>query len=66
MPPWLWPTALCMLAPLAAWSWQSLFAEVTNARLPTAAHQALALVVWIIALADRLLDANRRAVFAGL
>ena len=55
-----------MLAPLAAWSWQSLFAEVTNARLPTAAHQALALVVWIIALADRLLDANRRAVFAGL
>ena len=60
MPWWLWPTALCMLAPLSAWSWQALFAEVTNVRLSAAAHAALPLTVWVIAVGDRLLEASRR------
>ena len=60
MPWWLWPTVLCILAPLSAWSWQALFAEVTNVRLSAAAHWALPLTVWVIALADRLLEASRR------
>ena len=60
MPWWLWPTALCALAPLSAWSWQALFAEVTNVRLTPAAHAALPLVVWIVTLSDRLLEAARR------
>lgn len=60
MPWWLWPTALCILAPLSAWSWQALFAEVTNVRLSTSVHTALPLTVWVIALGDRLLEASRR------
>ena len=60
MPWWLWPSALCILAPLSAWSWQALFAEVTNVRLSAAAHAALPLTVWVIALSDRLLEASRR------
>ena len=60
MPWWLWPTALCGFAPLAAWGWQSLFAEVANVRLHPSAHQVLALAAWVIALADRLLEAQHR------
>lgn len=59
MPWWLWPLGLCGVAPLAAWGWQGLFAQAANVRLPPVAHQVLALVVWVVAVADRLLEAPR-------
>lgn len=70
MPWWLWPVVVCGLPPLAAWGWQGLFAQAANVRLPPAANQALALTVWIIAMADRLLEKRRRKIswrhwFAG-
>ncbi len=60
MPWWLWPTVLCGIAPVAAWGWQGLFAQTSNVRLPPVAHQALALVVWVIAMGDRLMETRRR------
>ena len=59
MPWWLWPDVLCFIAPIAAFSWQWLFAESTNVQLTAAAHQTLFLTVWIIAVTDRLMEARQ-------
>lgn len=59
MPWWLWPTALCTLAPTAAWGWQALFARVTNVQLQPVTHQVLFFTVWMVGLADRLFESRR-------
>lgn len=60
MPWWLWVDVLCIVAPLAALAWQWLFARSTNVKLHPATPPTLALAVWTIAVADRLLEARRR------
>lgn len=58
-PLWLWPNLLSLDAPLIAVLWLHLFALCAHVRLEPAATVALALVVWLIYVADRLLDGWR-------
>src|SRR3954451_15813809 len=53
---WLWPNLLGLDAPLVAVVWQALFARTVHVTLFPAARLALALAVWAVYLADRLLD----------
>ena len=54
--PWLWPNLLSLDAPLIAVLWLNLFAISGQVRVRPAATIVLALVVWAIYIADRLLD----------
>lgn len=57
-PIWLYPNLLSLDAPLVAVAWLYIFAETWRVvYLPTSAYISLALVVWVIYVADRLLDA---------
>lgn len=55
-PFWLLPNLLSLDAPLVAVAWQALLAKETGLPLRAAARAALALTVWGIYVADRLLD----------
>lgn len=55
--PLLWLTVLSLDAPAVAVLWQLLFARSFHARLGASVTVLLALVVWLIYVADRLLDA---------
>lgn len=55
--PLLWLTVLSLDAPAVAVLWQLLFAESFHVRLGAGVTVLLALVVWLIYVADRLLDA---------
>ncbi|MGA8183092.1 MAG: hypothetical protein WB819_05550 [Terriglobia bacterium] len=55
--PLLWLTVLSLDAPAVAALWQLLFARSFHTRLGTSTTILLALVVWLIYVADRLLDA---------
>jgi hypothetical protein len=55
-PLWLWPNLLSLDAPLVAAVWQALFARDAGVSLALASRAALPLAVWLIYLADRLLD----------
>lgn len=55
-PVWLWPNLLCLDAPLVALAWQDLAARSFGAPLHPAGRIALALTVWAVYLADRLID----------
>src|SRR5690242_12733179 len=57
--PVLWLTMLSLDAPAVAVLWQLLFAESFHVRLGASVTILLALVVWLIYVADRLLDALR-------
>jgi hypothetical protein len=58
-PLWLLPNLLSLDAPVIAVVWQALFAEAAGVRLALSASMALALAVWSVYLADRMLDAGR-------
>ena len=63
-PLWLWPNLLSLDAPLIAVLWLQLFAVSLHVQLEAAVSLALALVVWLIYVGDRLADgwnANLRA-----
>ena len=54
--PMLWLTVLSLDAPAVAVLWQLLFARAFNAQLSASTTILLALVVWLIYVADRVLD----------
>ncbi len=56
-PTWLWPNLLSLDAPAVAVIWQLLFARSFQVRVPWPATVLLAACVWMIYVADRLLDA---------
>ncbi len=60
-PLWLIPNLLSLDAPLVAVTWLYMFAKTWRVLyLPSAAYASLALVVWVIYVTDRLLDASMR------
>jgi hypothetical protein len=60
-PLWLYPNLLSLDAPFVAVAWLFVFAKTWRVNyLPWEAYLALALVVWLIYVADRLLDASLR------
>jgi hypothetical protein len=54
---WLWPNLLSLDAPLVAVLWQLLFVRCFHAGVNLLAAAVLALAVWLIYVADRVLDA---------
>jgi hypothetical protein len=56
-PPWLWCNLVSLDAPVVAVLWQSLFAHCFAVHLSTTVSAALAFAVWLIYMADRMLDA---------
>jgi multisubunit Na+/H+ antiporter MnhE subunit len=56
---WLWPNLLSLDAPIVALVWQVLFAYSFRAKFDGLAASLLVLSVWIIYVADRLVDAWR-------
>ncbi len=56
---WLWPNLLSLDAPIVAVVWQALFTYSFRAKLDGLAAALLALSVWVIYVADRLMDAWR-------
>ena len=56
---WLWPNLLSLDAPLLAVLWLNLFAVSAQFAVTPTATLTLALVVWAIYIADRLLDSLR-------
>jgi hypothetical protein len=56
---WLWPNLLSLDAPLVAVLWLNLFAIAARIHLPRSASLVLALVVWLIYIADRIFDTLR-------
>lgn len=57
--PWIWPTLLSIDAPVVAVLWLSLFARSLQLRVPAAVIAVLGLAVWLIYVADRILDSYR-------
>jgi hypothetical protein len=57
--PWIWPTLLSIDAPVVAVLWLGLFARSLELRVPTDVMVVLALAVWLIYVADRILDSYR-------
>lgn len=55
-PLWLWVNILSMDAPAVAIAWAALFARSRGVALPATNILTLALIVWLIYLADRILD----------
>jgi hypothetical protein len=58
-PWWLWPNVLSLDAPAVASLWQNLAAKDAGLSLSLASKLALPLSVWVIYLADRLMDSVR-------
>ena len=56
---WLWPNLLSLDAPLISVLWMQLFAVSARVHISPFVTLALALVVWLIYVADRLLDGLR-------
>jgi len=56
-PAWLWPNLLSLDAPAVAVAWQVGFARSFQVHVPWPATLLLGLCVWLIYVADRLLDA---------
>ncbi len=59
IPLWLWPNLLSLDAPLVAVLWMQLFARSAPAHVGWTVSLVLALAVWLIYAADRLLDVSR-------
>ncbi len=57
-PFWLYPNLLSLDAPLVATAWLYVFARTWRLYLPWELYAALALAVWVIYVADRLLDVS--------
>ncbi len=65
VPWWLWPSCLSLDAPAIALAWQALFARSAGVELNIGERAALAIAVWIIYAADRVLDGRRLGVHPG-
>jgi hypothetical protein len=57
--PWLWPNLLSLDAPIVALLWQLLFVRCFHGRMGMLPAALLAVAVWLIYVADRMLDAWR-------
>jgi hypothetical protein len=57
--PWIWPSLLSLDAPVVAVLWLALFSEALRVRVPAAETGVLAMAVWLIYVADRILDSFR-------
>jgi hypothetical protein len=55
-PPWLWPHILSLEAPAVAILWLAALARINDFRLMPGVLSGLGLAVWLIYLADRVLD----------
>ncbi|MEN3942522.1 hypothetical protein WJU23_14580 [Prosthecobacter sp. SYSU 5D2] len=55
-PPWLWPHVLSLEAPAVAMLWLAALARINDFRLMPGVLPGLGLAVWLIYLADRVLD----------
>lgn len=57
---WLWPNLISLDAPVVAVLWQMFFARCFGVRIDFTLAALLMLSVWLIYVADRVLDAHRR------
>lgn len=57
-PIWLYPNLLSLDAPVVALAWLHIFSVTWRLYVPWEAYAALGLAVWVIYVADRLLDAS--------
>ncbi len=57
-PVWLYPNLLSLDAPVVALAWLNIFSVTWRLYVPWEAYAALGLAVWVIYMADRLLDAS--------
>jgi hypothetical protein len=53
---WLWPNLLSLDAPAIAMLWQTAFARCLRVRVPPTTTIALGMTVWVLYVADRVLD----------
>jgi hypothetical protein len=54
--PWIWPSLLSLDAPVVAVLWLALLSEALRVRVPAVETAVLAMAVWLIYVADRILD----------
>jgi hypothetical protein len=59
--PWLWPALLSLDAPAIAVLWLLLFSGALGVRVPRTETAVLAMAVWLIYVADRILDSLRES-----
>jgi hypothetical protein len=59
--PWIWPGLLSLDAPIISVLWLVLFSKATGVRVPAAETAVLAMAVWLIYVADRILDSFRES-----
>jgi hypothetical protein len=59
--PWIWPGLLSLDAPIIAVLWLLLFGDALRVRVPAIETAVLAMAVWLIYVADRILDSFRES-----
>jgi hypothetical protein len=59
--PWIWPGLLSLDAPIISVMWLVLFSRALRVRVPAAETAVLAMAVWLIYVADRILDSFRES-----
>jgi hypothetical protein len=59
--PWIWPALLSLDAPIVAVLWLMLFSRALCVRVPRTETAVLAMAVWLIYVADRILDSFRES-----
>lgn len=59
--PWIWPTLLSLDAPVVGVLWLILFSVAVRIRVPRSEIAVLAMAVWLIYVADRILDSFRES-----
>ncbi len=59
--PWIWPGLLSLDAPIIAVLWLVLFGKALEVRVPATETAVLAMAVWLIYVADRILDSFRES-----
>lgn len=64
--PWIWPGLLSLDAPIVAVLWLLLFGAVLRVHVPAVDMAVLAMAVWLIYVADRILDSFREGERAPL
>ncbi|HVB85091.1 MAG TPA: hypothetical protein VNK23_00290 [Candidatus Dormibacteraeota bacterium] len=64
--PWIWPGLLSLDAPIVAVLWLLLFTRSLRVRVPVTEAAVLAMAVWLIYVADRIMDSFRESERAPL
>jgi len=59
--PWIWPGLLSLDAPIVAVLWLLLFSDSLRIRVPATETAVLAMAVWLIYVADRIMDSFRES-----